>query len=160
MATAESKQGGARVRLPPPLVFLLSIGTGVALRYLSPLPSLPLPRIVAIGVGAALGGLGLAIGGAALGLFKKSGQDVAPWTPSPSLLLQGVYKRTRNPMYVGMTLVQSGLGLALGNLWVLLLATVSLAIVHFTAVLPEEAYLTEKFGDDYRQYKSRVRRYL
>jgi protein-S-isoprenylcysteine O-methyltransferase Ste14 len=58
-----------------------------------------------------------------------------------------------------MTL-EIGIGLMLGNLWVVLLAAVYLVVVHYTAVLPEEAYLDEKFGDSYRQYKQRVRRYL
>jgi protein-S-isoprenylcysteine O-methyltransferase Ste14 len=63
-------------------------------------------------------------------------------------------------MYVGMTTAQIGLGIALGNVWVVLLAALSLTIVHFSAVLPEEAYLREKFGDAYRDYTARVRRYL
>ena len=63
-------------------------------------------------------------------------------------------------MYVEMTCMQLGLGLALDNLWIGLLAPFSLLVVHFLAVLPEEKYLSEKFGDSYRAYLIRVRRYI
>jgi len=63
-------------------------------------------------------------------------------------------------MYLGMTCIQVGLGLALNNCWISLLATFSLLATHFIAVVPEERYLTEKFGDSYRGYVIKVRRYL
>jgi len=63
-------------------------------------------------------------------------------------------------MYVGMTALQLGIGAALNNGWVVALAPVALAIVHFTAVLPEERYLEETFGESYAALKQRVRRYL
>jgi protein-S-isoprenylcysteine O-methyltransferase Ste14 len=63
-------------------------------------------------------------------------------------------------MYVGLTLFQIGLGLLLNSVWVSALALLALAMVHFIAVLPEEKYLSEKFGDSYRNYLGRVRRYL
>ena len=93
MATAESKQGGARVRIPPPLVFLVANGAGLGLRYVVAPPLLPFARVVQLVVGGVLAALAIALGLSALGLFKKSGQDPAPWTPSPSLLLEGPYRR-------------------------------------------------------------------
>jgi protein-S-isoprenylcysteine O-methyltransferase Ste14 len=63
-------------------------------------------------------------------------------------------------MYVGLTCIQVGLGLALNNLWFSLLAAVALLIVHFIAVLPEERYLKEKFGSSYEEYRTRVGRYI
>ena len=63
-------------------------------------------------------------------------------------------------MYVGLTLFEIGLGLALNNVWVSALALPALATVHFIAVLPEETYLAAKFGESYRDYLGRVRRYL
>ncbi|HEY1586248.1 MAG TPA: isoprenylcysteine carboxylmethyltransferase family protein, partial [Polyangia bacterium] len=93
-------------------------------------------------------------------LFVTSGQDPKPWMPSPSLVVRGPYRFTRNPMYVGMTLLQVGIGFLHGNLWIVLLAPALLLTVHYTAVLREEAYLEEKFGDAYRAFKRRVRRYL
>ena len=160
MDEATSKHGGARVRVPPPLVFLASIGVGVGLRYVVAPPPLPFARVMHVIVGALLFVVGLALGMPAFGLFKRSGQDPAPWKPSPSLVLQGPYRYTRNPMYIGMTLIQIAIGFFAANLWVVLLAAASLIVVHYTAVLPEERYLREKFGDDYERFKKRVRRYL
>jgi protein-S-isoprenylcysteine O-methyltransferase Ste14 len=160
MGMAESNEGGARVRMPPPLVFVMTIGLGVGLRYLVAPPPLPFARVVHFVVGAVLAVIALWLGGSAFGLFKRSGQDPAPWKPSPSLVLQGPYRFSRNPMYVSMMLLQIAIGLFLGNLWVVLLAAASLMVVHYCAVLPEEAYLAEKFGEPYRRYKSSVRRYL
>jgi protein-S-isoprenylcysteine O-methyltransferase Ste14 len=63
-------------------------------------------------------------------------------------------------MYMGLTCILVGLGLALNNLWFLLLAAVALLVVHFIAVLPEEKYLNEKFGSNYKEYRTKVRRYI
>jgi protein-S-isoprenylcysteine O-methyltransferase Ste14 len=63
-------------------------------------------------------------------------------------------------MYVGMTVVAVGIGIAADALWVVLLAPVALLVVHFIAVRPEEAYLAERFGEDYLRFKRAVRRYL
>jgi protein-S-isoprenylcysteine O-methyltransferase Ste14 len=154
----QSKQGGARVRVPPPLVFLGWISAGVLLdRLVTPeLASGLIPRLC--GVVLILVGLGL--GGWSVGLFKSTGQNPVPWKPSPTLIMEGPYRFTRNPMYVGMAAVQIGIGLCAGNAWILGLAAVALLFVHFTAVRPEEEYLSARFGQDYERYKKTVRRYL
>ena len=154
--TVESKQGGARVRLPPPLVFLAAIVAG----WLVPGLRLHGQHAVRIAVGSLLLLGGLALGFAAIGLFRKTGQDPAPWKPSPELVLLGPYKHTRNPMYVGMTLLTLGVAALAAHGWIAILAFAALAVVHYTAVLPEERYLTAKFGDSYTQYTRTVRRYV
>jgi protein-S-isoprenylcysteine O-methyltransferase Ste14 len=63
-------------------------------------------------------------------------------------------------MYVGVTLLEVGLGLAFNNLWISLFALPALLTVHVIAVLPEERYLSEKFGESYRAYLAGTRRYL
>ena len=160
MAGATDPRGGARVRLPAPLVVVVAILAGIGLRYLVAPPPLPGSRTVQLVVGALLLVAGLAIGFPAFRMMKKSGQDPTPWKPTPALLAQGIYRYTRNPMYVGMTLNLVGLGFLLGNLWLVLLAAAFLVVVHYTSVLPEEAYLDEKFGEPYREYRKQVRRYL
>jgi len=142
------------------LVYLAFILLGVGLRYwVTPLQATSYAAVVRVaGIGVALAGFWMIAD--AWKLFKNTGQDPKPWKPSPELVLNGVYRFTRNPMYVGMTCIQVGLGLALNNLWIVLLALVSLLTVHFIAVLPEERYLTEKFGHSYRSYVEKVRRYL
>ncbi len=160
MSGATDPRGGARVRLPAPLVVVASILVGVGLRYLIVPPPLPGSRLLQLVVGAIVLIAGFAFGVPAFRMMKKSGQDPKPWKPSPELLAQGIYRYTRNPMYVGMTLNIIGVGLLLGNLWVVLMAALFLVVVHYTSVLPEEAYLDEKFGEPYREYRKQVRRYL
>ena len=155
-----AEAGGAKVRLPPPLVFAGFIVAGIALRYgMFRLPA-PLDSVSRSLVGALVLLAGLALGTTTVVMFRRSGQDPRPWTPSPSLLLRGPYKFSRNPMYLSAMLVQAGLGLLLNNLWIVLFVLPAMLIVHITAVLPEEAYLGEKFGASYQTYKATVRRYL
>ena len=151
---------GARVRFPPPLVFLGAILLGVLVQREAVPLSLSFstaPRIAA-GVLILACGVGLVL--SARILFKRTGQSPIPWKPTPQLILQGPYRFTRNPMYVGVTLFVVGLGLALNNFWISLFAAPALLAVHLIAVLPEEHYLAEKFGESYRSYVARVRRYV
>ena len=159
MAEVVSAERGANVRFPPPLVYLAFILSGVALRYALPLPN-PADRFLMRAAGVAIILAGLWLNSGAWRLFKRTGQHPAPWKPSPELVLSGPYRFTRNPMYLGMTCIQVGLGVALNNLWISLLAALSLLAVHFIAVVPEEKYLTEKFGESYVGYLIKTRRYL
>ena len=160
MAQAGSAERGAGVRFPPPLVFLFSLLSGVAVdRYwmAAPLPIEPTIRMT-LGMLVALSGFSLLLSSRIH--FKRTGQSVSPWKPTPELIFRWPYTFTRNPMYVGMTLVEIGLGIALNNRWIAAFAVPALLLVHFIAVLPEEKYLSEKFGDSYRTYLTKVRRYL
>jgi protein-S-isoprenylcysteine O-methyltransferase Ste14 len=155
-----NKQGGARVRFPPPLVFLTTLVVAVLVdRFVLPL-AIPLALVPRLAIGAVLVGAGAAFGIPAQRWFRRTGQNPVPWTPSTQLLVNGIYARTRNPMYVGMAFMELGLGVAYGTAWVILATPIALAINHVIAVRPEEAYLAHKFGDDYARYKDRVRRYL
>ena len=159
MTQVESGERGANVKFPPPFAYLASVLLGVGLRYwVMPLRASSRWFLRLAGIAVVLFGLWLIA--EAWKLFKRTGQDPAPWKPSPELVLSGAYRFTRNPMYVGMTCIQAGLGMALDNLWIVFLAVLSLVIVHFMAVVPEERYLAEKFGDSYRGYMAKVRRYL
>jgi protein-S-isoprenylcysteine O-methyltransferase Ste14 len=160
MGNAQSKHGGAKVGFPPPFVFLLLTLGGAALqRWLWPL-TIAAGSWLRVGAGSSIGLGGVALVLSARLWFTRTGQHPAPWLPSPELLVQGIYHHTRNPMYVGITLFQLGLGVALDNSWIAMLAPLSLLIVHFLAVRPEEAYLSERFGESYRNYTATVRRYL
>lgn len=151
---------GAAVRLPPPLVFLLAVVAGGVLHALvSPLPA-TLPGGPRVALAAIAAALGIALVAAALGLFRRTGQDPKPWKSTPEVISGGVYRHTRNPMYVGMALLQTALGVGWGNGWILAFVPVSLAIVYWSAIRHEEAYLERKFGEAYTRYKESVRRWL
>jgi protein-S-isoprenylcysteine O-methyltransferase Ste14 len=160
MAQANSVEPGARVRFPPPLVFLGGILLGVACEYVVVPAPVPFPGVVRVIGGLVVLMAGLAFIVSARVHFTRTGQSPIPWKPSPTLILNGPYRFTRNPMYVGVTLVEIGLGLAVNNLWISLFAVPALLTVHVIAVLPEEKYLSEKFGASYTSYLAQVRRYL
>jgi protein-S-isoprenylcysteine O-methyltransferase Ste14 len=160
MSEVVSRQGGANVRIPPPLLFVAGILLGWLLGRHVHVLGFPLardPRMVLAWV-AFLGALGLL--GSTLGLFAKSGQAPEPWKPTPSIIAAGPYRFSRNPMYLGMALLQAAVGLWRDNVWILLLTAPALAAVHVLAVLPEERYLRDKFGESYERYMASVPRYL
>ncbi len=155
-----SEKDGAAVRLPPPLVYLVAVIIGGLLNKSAFPISLELAlgvRVVATIAVAALG-LGFMIG--AVKLFKHTGQDPKPWQPTPEIISTGIYRYTRNPMYVALALLQIAIGLGLANGWVIVLVFPVLIIVDITAIRPEEAYLERKFGAAYTEYKNVVRRWL
>jgi protein-S-isoprenylcysteine O-methyltransferase Ste14 len=154
-----TERDGASVRLPPPLVYLLAIVAGGVLHWMAPL-RLPLGPAVRIGGAVLALAIGAAFLAGALGLFRRTGQDPKPWVATPSIVSSGVYRVTRNPMYVGMALVLAAIGIGWANGWVLALLPLVLVIVYATAIRHEEAYLERKFGAEYLAYKGSVRRWL
>lgn len=96
----------------------------------------------------------------AVGLFRRTGQDPKPWKTTPEIISTGVYRFTRNPMYLGMALLQVGIGVGFANGWILALLPPVLVIIYAVAIRPEETYLESKFGDGYTAYKKSVRRWL
>jgi protein-S-isoprenylcysteine O-methyltransferase Ste14 len=145
---------------PPPLVFAGFLAAGaLADRYVSgwllPLPALP-AQVMAV----LLGGAGLVFLAGALGLFLSAGTRPEPWQPTTAIVTSGVYRVTRNPMYVGMALVYAALALALGSPLALALLPAAVLVIYRSVILREERYLERKFGSEYRAYKARVRRWL
>ena len=156
----QSHQGGARVGFPPPLVFLGFLLVGVLVHSVVLPLRFPLARSITLAAGGLLVVAAIALFAITLRLFRATGQHPRPWLPTPSLIVEGPYRFSRNPIYVAMTLVQIGLGLLLNNAWIVVLSAASLIAVHFIAVRPEEAYLLDRFGEPYRRYLATVRRYL
>jgi len=154
------KERGARVRFPPPLVFLTCVISGFAIQRTVMTVHYPVDRWLTIAVGLVVLLTGASLVASARILFLRTRQNPVPWTPTPQLIFTGPYRFTRNPMYVGITFVMIGIGLVRDNPWVSAFAVPALLVVHLIAVRPEETYLATKFGDPYRAYLARVRRYL
>jgi len=159
MSTGSAPRDGAAVRLPPPLLFLLVLLLGIVGQVLWG-GSLPLSRTVGLVLATGLALLGLSLMLWAVRLFELSDQDPKPWLATPELIFSGVYRVTRNPMYLGLSLLQAAFGFGLRSPWVLLLVPVSMVGVYCVAIRHEEAYLEQKFGEPFIDYKSRVRRWL
>jgi protein-S-isoprenylcysteine O-methyltransferase Ste14 len=144
----------------PPLIPLSVLVLGVVLNVWMPLGLLghvPFWGRIAVGVIAFLFGVGILI--SANRIFRRIGTPARPSQPTLALATTGVFTRTRNPMYVGGSLALLGIAVGFAIDWVLLLLIVSLPVLHYGIVLPEESYLDSKFGDEYRSYKGRVPRY-
>jgi protein-S-isoprenylcysteine O-methyltransferase Ste14 len=150
----------AGVKFPPPLLYLGAAVISLVLDtfvYRTPMGLEP-PWSLALGGAALLAG-GVLILWAA-GLFRKAGTAVKPWEPATAFVTAGPYKFTRNPMYLGMSLSLAGVGLAMDSWLVLAFLLPVLLIMQFMVIRKEEHYLATKFGDAYRAYKKRVRRWI
>ena len=110
--------------------------------------------------GAVIAAAGLAIGVAGAGFFKMIGTPVNPIGTPLKLATGGVYRFTRNPMYLGACVLFVGLGLMLDSGWLLVLVPLVVLGLRQLAIMPEEAYLRRRFGAEYAAYCARVRRWL
>ena len=157
-----AEQHAAAVKFPPPILPIVTIVAGHILGRFMPILSaydLPTPERYWIGGTIAIAA-GLILGVWPIRQFQQSGQDVTPWTPTPEIVIHGPYKFTRNPMYLMMILLCIGFAIILSDVWILILTPVCGWLIYHLAIRHEEVYLEEKFGDSYRAYKQRVRRWI
>jgi protein-S-isoprenylcysteine O-methyltransferase Ste14 len=158
----DTETAGAVVR--PPHLFLAALVIGFVADHVLPLP-FPVSRIgVAHWVSAGIAGLlivgGIAAFAAGIRNFSSATTPVQGTKPTSMLVTGGIHGWSRNPIYLGMFLLYVGIGLVVRSPWILIL-TLPLAItIRYGVVGREEAYLERRFGDAYRHYKARVRRWL
>ncbi len=157
-----SARDAAAVRIFPPALPLATILLGVALARLWPLdPGFAPPPALRYGCGGAITlGAVLGLGAWSVLLIRRSGQSENPWKPTTQLIERGPFRISRNPMYLQMVLVCIGFAIMLWNAWIALLTPLCAWLLYRLAIAPEEAYLERKFGDAYRDYRRRVRRWL
>lgn len=134
---------------------------GFAIAYvLHRLIPLALPPVIPSVAGWAAIVAGVLLAGAAVYRFRRAGQTPIPTQPVTALVVHGPYRVTRNPMYLAMTLVYLGGLMLLGDAWPLLMLPAVLVLIQRAVIAREEAYLERTFGEAYRAYKARVRRWL
>ena len=92
--------------------------------------------------------------------FKQRGTTVKPFEPSSALVTDGIFRYSRNPMYLGMYIFLAGLGIGLGSALPFLVIPVFAVWMNLKFVVPEEEMLARQFGDAYAEYAERVRRWL
>ena len=93
-------------------------------------------------------------------LMRKAGTNVDPTQPTTALVVKGPFQLTRNPLYLSLTLIYSGIAMLMNALWAMLILPFVLLVMRLGVIDREERYLERKFGEEYRQYKARVRRWL
>jgi protein-S-isoprenylcysteine O-methyltransferase Ste14 len=148
----------AQVLVLPPLVYGAAFVMGLLLHLVFPLHVLPTTFARGIGVVCILASLPLAI--ATLRALSRAHTPVDPMKPTTALVTEGPFRYSRNPIYVALTLLYVGVALLINALWILLLVVPVLVVIRYGVIAREEAYLTRKFGDAYRQYTAQVRRWL
>jgi protein-S-isoprenylcysteine O-methyltransferase Ste14 len=142
----------------PPLIHLAGILVGVGIDALWPAPLLSMmTQYVAGGV---LILLGLAVVMACGLVFHRAGTSVPTQTPTTALVIRGLYRYSRNPIYIGLSLVHLGVAVAVDSPWIAATLPIVLIVIRYGVIAREEAYLEAKFGQSYRDYKARVRRWL
>jgi protein-S-isoprenylcysteine O-methyltransferase Ste14 len=124
------------------------------------LPLFSIPKQLAHSLGLILIVFNFGFGLLALRGMVQVKTSPNPHRASTSLVVSGIYQFTRNPMYVGLTLVFAGLLLYFQVLWGLVLVPLVVWLITFCVIMPEETYLEKKFGEEYVQYKATVRRWL
>ena len=147
------------VVIPPPIAWALGIVVGLGLGRLYPLPFIP-AIIPDVWVGVVVFALAVALAVWAMVTIRKAGTQFDVHKPTTAIVENGPYRTTRNPIYLGMFLGQTGIAIGLDNLWVLAMLVPFYFVIRHGVVAQEEAYLERKFGAVYRDYKSRVRRWL
>jgi protein-S-isoprenylcysteine O-methyltransferase Ste14 len=145
----------------PPVIPYSALAIACLLQWLVPL------GVVAeidfdwrIALGAVIVVAGLALTAAGRRALVRHRTNVNPLRPTTALVTDGVFRRTRNPLYVGVSVALCGIALIFALDWMLILIVPACVILHFAVVRREEIYLEQKFGDAYRRYRERVPRYF
>ena len=143
----------------PPIAWALAFLVGVGLDWLYPSPFVP-TSVSTAWVGGAIFALGFALAIWAIVTIRMAGTRVETNKPMTTIVSSGPYRFTRNPIYIGMFLGQSGLAVGYNSLWLLATLVPFYFAIRYGVVMREEAYLERKFSKVYLDYKSRVRRWL
>jgi protein-S-isoprenylcysteine O-methyltransferase Ste14 len=148
------------MRVPVPWVFVLGYLIGVGLQYAWP----PRPVTVALPAVSIAGGvlflIGAAIASWGLLTFLRARTTTVPGRVSSQLVTWGPYRFSRNPMYVGLVLAYLGEAGILRQVWPVFLLPFTVAYINWVVIPVEEGKLKEVFGEDYEQYRARVRRWV
>ncbi len=142
----------------PPLIFLVFLLTGLALDYLWRVAVLPDRVQYAAGVAViALSGVIVAF---TLRQVRKARTNFSPFKPTTALITGGPFRFSRNPAYLSLSLLYTGIGVTADNLWMLGLLVPTLMVMHYGVISREEQYLQSKFVEEYLRYKTSVRLWL
>lgn len=151
---------GPAVPFPPPLLFVGGIALGILLDIAVPLPAVIPDAGWVVTIGFTLVAIGLACMFAGILTFRKFRTAVYPNRPAKLVVDSGIYARTRNPMYLGLTIAYLGGVLLTGVLWTLIVLPLVLALLITQVIRREERHLRERFPEAYAAYCATVRRWL
>ncbi len=145
----------------PPLLYLTAIAAAVVLGIYLPLPWLPRglsDGLFAVGIMMAVGGFAFSI--FALRTLKSHDTTVNPTKGADKLVTTGPFALSRNPIYLGNTVVTFGLAITFANPWFFITGIIAALATNFLQIVPEEKHLAHRFGKQWRAYKKKARRWI
>lgn len=157
---AHSAMRRLELAVPPLLLMVVLALCMLAIDYAMPSFSYHFTGKTWVGLAFVAGGVAAALAG--VNAFRQARTTVDPRNPDQSsrIVDQGIYGWTRNPMYLGFALSLLGVAIVVGNWMAVLLAVLFVPYMNLFQIRPEERILAGKFGDDYRSYAARVRRWI
>lgn len=148
----------AAIVAPPPVIYLGMLGLGLFLEWIWPTPDPA--RSLAVGMGSVILACGVTGVAITIHVLRGARTPVDPYKPTTALVTHGLFRFSRNPIYVSNLLIYIGLSLVLRAGWALALIPVLIWMLCIGVIMHEERYLEDKFGEDYLRYKRKVRRWL
>ncbi|MBO6719524.1 MAG: isoprenylcysteine carboxylmethyltransferase family protein [Rhizobiaceae bacterium] len=145
----------------PPVIYLAGVAVAILLQWFWPLPWIGSPLsdlLFAIGWLLAAGAVLIDV--SAIRTLSRAGTTVMPNRASEHLVTGGPFAISRNPIYLGNTMLMVAIGFIAGSLWFVILAPVAALLTTRLAIVPEERHLFERFGKRYRDYQKKVRRWI
>ena len=148
----------AEVKIHPPVLTLIYLIVAFLLTWVLPIPFGVPTSLRLVGFGLVV--VGVLLGSTAFYVFSKAHTTLNPHGSVSTIVTDGVYRFTRNPIYLAFLLMLIGFPLNSGSYWGVVIAPFMIWSMNRLVIEKEEAYLEEKFGGTYTSYKSRVRRWL
>ncbi|MBW2250488.1 MAG: isoprenylcysteine carboxylmethyltransferase family protein [Deltaproteobacteria bacterium] len=155
----QKENDSADIRIPPPIFFFISLAFGLLLEYFLPIDiNIPqVPRAIFGSIFIIISGY-FAVSAFVVLINNKTTFDTSKSTTK--IVTKGSFRISRNPLYFSLLLLLFGIAVLFFSIWLFLMVPVLYIVLLFKAVKPEERYLTQKFGKEYLEYSSKVRRWV
>ncbi len=156
----QNRKDNPGIKVPPPLLYLAIFLLAIVIQKILPLNKVFFYTATSKVIGIVFILIGLFFNFPALLQFIKTKNTVVTVKPANSLQTKGIYSVSRNPMYISLLLIYTGLSFLIGNWWNLVLLPFLFLVVQEYIIKREERYLDRRFGQEYTDYKSKVGRWL
>jgi len=152
------EEDSAQVKVPPPLILLLHLIIATVVNYFIPISIVSNQLRVILASTTFFLGVGVMVYCAMI--FKHKETNIEPWKQTNTIIVTGIYKFSRNPIYLSFLIIALGYGFALNSAWPIISLISFVPILQKYVIGKEEKYLESKFGESYRIYKTNTRRWI
>ena len=157
--TIENTKDNPGVIAPPPLIYAIPLLAGLLLQLAAPRKLLPFSSIARM-LGTICIGTAMSTATAGFRTMRQAGTNIDPRQPAVTVVTGGPFRFTRNPLYLSLALLYSGIALFFNSAWPMFFLPFVLTVMNRGVIDREEHYLEGKFGPEYLNYKAQVRRWL